>query len=52
MLFHFFVFLKKSDAKFAAKLKSAVNQKPETDAPQIKPSEQHHQRHGAHQPRH
>ena len=48
MLSQFFEFLKKRDPKFAAKLKTAVNQK----APQTKPSEQHHQRHGAHQPRH
>ena len=49
MLFHFFVFLKKSDAKFADKLKTAVNQQP---PPKIKLLEQHQQRHGAHQPRH
>jgi len=52
MLTQFFAFLKKTDARFAAKLNTAVNQKPETDAPKIKPSQQHQQRHGAHQPRH
>ena len=49
MLRQFFAFLKKTDARFAAKLKTAVNQQA---PPKIKPLEQHHQRHGAHQPRH
>ena len=52
MLFHFFAFLKKTDPKFAAKLKIAVNQEARTSPRKIKPSQQHHQRHGAHQPRH